>query len=230
MKFFTATWVLVALVTATITAQELNREQFQSQQRPDDQASSTERPQGHNLDAKIAACLFLGTQEEVALATFAQKHAQHEDVKMFAKMLADEHTKALAILQKVSPEVSNLKLTIRDRNAGDTEATPEGSEPSMAMLQKIKSECLSLTLQELQEHEGAEFDKAFVGQQIGAHIAMLAELRGSKSFASPELQKLIAEGEKMTLAHMEKAKEIMSQIKDERGTKSAERPTDSSKR
>ena len=59
---------------------------------------------------------------------------------------------------------------------------------------------------------------------------MLAELRGSKSFASPELQKIITEGEKMTMAHMEKAKEIMSQIKDERGTKSAERATDSSKR
>ncbi len=149
---------------------------------------------------------------------------------MFAKMLADEHTKALAMIQKASPEVANLKLTMRDPNAGETESRPEGNDPGMAMLQKVKSECLSLTMQELQEHQGAEFDKAYVGQQLGAHIAMLAELRGSKSFASPELQKIIAEGEKMTMAHMEKAKEIMGQIKDERGTKSAERPTDASKR
>jgi len=222
MKFFTATWMLVALSTASITAQELNREQSQSQPRTEDQE--------HNLDAKIAACLFLGNQEEVALATFAQKHAQHEEVKAFAKMLADEHTKALAVIQKVSPEVVNLKLTTQDPNAGDAEAKPEGNDPGMAMLQKVKSECLSLTQQELQEHQGAEFDKAYLGQQLGAHIAMLAELRGSKSFASPQLQKLLAEGEKMTMAHMEKAKEIINQLKDEPRTKSAERRSDSSKR
>ena len=230
MKFFSATSMLVALSAVTITAHKTTGQELQSQQPFANQTSSTERGQRHNLDAKIAACLFLGNQEEVALATFAGKHAQHEDVKMFAKMLADEHTKALAMIQKVAPEVANLKLTMQDPNAGGLEAQPQGNDPGMAMLQKVKSECLSLTQQELQEHQGADFDKAYVGQQLGAHIAMLAELRGSKSFASPELQKIIAEGEKMTMAHMEKAKEIMSQIKDERGTKSAERPTDASKR
>ncbi len=229
MKFFTATLTLLALTAMTTTVQTTIGQELEPQQPATDQAS-TERGPGQNLDAKIAACLFLGNQEEVALATFAQKHAQHEDVKAFAQMLADEHTKALAMIQKKSPDVANLKLTMQDPNAGDAEAKPEGNDPGMAMLQKVKSECLSLTQQELQEHQDAEFDKAYIGQQLGAHIAMLAELRGSKSFASPELQKLISEREKMTLAHMEKAKEIMSQIKEERGTKSAERPTDSSKR
>jgi predicted outer membrane protein len=228
MKLFTATLMIACLSATTISAQELSREQPASQQRTFNEASSTDHGQGQNLDAKIAACLYLGNQEEVALATFAQKHAQHEDVKMFAKMLADEHTKALGMIQKASPEVANLKLTTGDRNAGD--ATPEGKEPGIAMLQKVKSECLSLTMQELQEYQDAEFDKAYVGQQVGAHIAMLAELRGSKSFASPELQKLIAQGEEMTVAHMEKAKEIMGQIKDQRVPKSAERPTEDSKR
>ena len=83
------------------------------------------------------------------------------------------------------------------------------------MLQRIKGECLSLTQKELGQHQGAEFDKAFVGQQLGAHLGMLAQLRGSKSFASPELQKVIAEGEKMTTMHMAEAKKIMGQIKDD---------------
>jgi predicted outer membrane protein len=235
MKFLTAIWLLVALSTATIFAQELTREQSTSRKSEDDQSSSTEQegsdePDDENLDAIIAACLFLGNQEEIALATFAQKHAQHENVKMFAKTLADEHTKALAMIQKVTPEVANLKLTMQGRNESDSEAQSEDNDPGMAMLQKVKSECLSLTQQELQEHQGAEFDKAYVGQQLGAHIAMLAELRGSKSFASPELQEIISQGEKMTMAHMEKAKKIMSQIKDEHGHKSAERPTEVSKR
>ena len=230
MKFVNATLMLVALGAATITAQETIGQQPRVQPQSDQQGSTTERGQAQNLDAKIAACLSLGNQEEVALAKFAEKHAQHEDVKAFAKMLADEHTKALEMIQKASPEVANLKLAMQDANVGGVEALPQGSNPGMAMLKKIKSECLSLTQEELQDHEGAEFDKAYVGQQLGAHIAMLAELRGSKSFASPELQQPIDEGEKMTKAHMEKAKVIMSQLKDERGTKSAERPTDASKR
>lgn len=227
MKFFTATWMIVALAATTITAQQTTSDQPQSQRRATDQASSTERGQGQNLDAMIAACLFLGNQEEVALATFAQQHARHEDVKAFAKTLADEHTKSLAAIQKVAPDVANLKLTMQDRGA---EGKSEGNNPEMALLQKVKSECLSLTQQELQECQGAEFDKAYVGQQLGAHIAMLAQLRGSKSLASPELQEIIVEGEKMTMAHMEKAKAIMSQLKDEHGTKSAERATGASKR
>jgi hypothetical protein len=41
---------------------------------------------------------------------------------------------------------------------------------------------------------------AFTGQQFGAHLGMLAQLRGSNSFASPKLRKVITEGEKMTTA------------------------------
>ena len=80
-------------------------------------------------------------------------------------------------------------------------------------MQQVKSECLSLTEKELGQYQGAEFDHAFIGQQIGAHVGMLAVLRGSNSFASPELQKVIAEGEKMTTAHMAEAKKIMEQLK-----------------
>jgi hypothetical protein len=53
---------------------------------------------------------------------------------------------------------------------------------------------------------------------------MLAQLRGSKSFASPELQKVIDEGEKMTTMHMDAAKKLMDQITDE-GAKTASAAT-----
>jgi predicted outer membrane protein len=92
------------------------------------------------------------------------------------------------------------------------------------MLLQIKNECLKLTQKELSQYQGAEFDKAFVGQQLGAHLGMLAQLRGSKSFASPELQKVIDEGEKMTTMHMDAAKKLMDQIKDE-GAKTASAAT-----
>lgn len=245
MKFFLATLMLFAFSITTVSAQGLLRDRSNSQRRGNqgaasnqsssdqessNQGESSKHAEGNNLDHQIAACLLLGNQEEIALAEFAEQHAQHDDVKAFAKMLADEHTKAVEKIQKAAPEVAHLKLTMKDRNQSDSESKSEGDNRGMAMLEKVKSECLSLTEQELGEQHGADFDKAYIGQQLGAHVAMLAELRGSKSFASQELQSIISEGEKMTLAHMEKAKEIMGKLKEDRDTKSAERSTNSSTR
>ena len=65
--------------------------------------------------------------------------------------------------------------------------------------------------------QGAEFDKCYIGQQIGAHVGMLAQLRGSKSFANPELQAVIAEGEQMATKHLEEAKKIMAELEGAKG-------------
>lgn len=189
-----------------------------------------EAGEGQNLDQQIAACLLLGNQEEVALAEFAEEHLQHDQVKAFAKMLAEQHAKVVAKIQDAAPEVAMLKLVdSRSSAIGDNpsnRADQTGSDKGLALLQKVKSECLQLTQKELAEHKGADFDKAYVGQQIGAHLGMLAQLRGSMSFASPELQKVIAEGEKMTVMHLTEAKKLMAQIKDTGSTTTeAARPT-----
>lgn len=170
-----------------------------------------------NLDQQIATCLLLGNQEEIALAQFAEKHAEHAQVKAFAKTLVAAHTKAVAVIQKAAPEIADLQLV----SANAVSPSADRSQPvghaenatATALMQQVKSECLSLTEKELGQYQGAEFDHAFIGQQLGAHVGMLAQLRGSNSFASRELQKVIAEGEKMTTAHMAEAKKIMVQLK-----------------
>ncbi|BBO32282.1 DUF4142 domain-containing protein [Lacipirellula parvula] len=165
---------------------------------------------GHEgLSHEIAACMLLGNQEEVALAQFAEQHADHAQVKEFAKALAAAHTSAIASIKKAVPEVADLQLTA---NKGG-KATAAHQHQALALLQQVKSECLALTEKELSEYKGNEFDQAFIGQQVGAHIGMLAHLRGSKNFASPELQKVISEAEKTTEAHMAEAKKIMSQLR-----------------
>ena len=187
---------------------------------PQDQSSSTQGDQAGryaagNLDYQIAACLLLGNQEEIALAQLGEQHATHPQVKELAKMLVDHHSKAVEAITKAAPEIANLQLATTAAKQAPAATVAAGEDRSIEMIQRIKGECLSLTQKELEQHQGAEFDKAFVGQQIGAHLGMLAQLRGSKSFASPELQKVIAEGEKMTTTHMAEAKKIMGQIKDE---------------
>lgn len=209
MKILTATLMAHAILTATVFGQSATQDQ-PARRDASRGAGSNERYAAENLDYQIAACLLLGNQEEIALAQLGEKHATHPQVKELAQMLVEHHTKAVALIQKAAPEVASLQLAAK---AGQPSNEPGGR--SVAMLQRIKSECLSLTQKELEQHQGTEFDKAFVGQQIGAHLGMLAQLRGSKSFASPELQKVIAQGEQMTTTHMAEAKKIMNQIKDE---------------
>lgn len=89
----------------------------------------------------------------------------------------------------------------------------------MQLVQSVKQECLNLTQQELAQKQGVEFDKAYIGQQVAADTSgMLAELRGSKNFATGQLQQVISEGEQMTQKHLAEAKQIMSQLKDQQSS------------
>jgi predicted outer membrane protein len=73
----------------------------------------------------------------------------------------------------------------------------------------------------LSEKQGVEFDKAYMGQQVSAHMAMLAELKASQKYAGQELQPVIQEGTQMTQQDLEQAKKIMEQIKDVEATAGA---------
>jgi predicted outer membrane protein len=89
-----------------------------------------------------------------------------------------------------------------------------GNHQALEMAKDIKQQCLQLTQQALSEKQGAEFDKAYMGQQVAAHMSMLAELRGSQKYAGQQLRPIIQEGEQMAQQHLTQAKEIMEQLKD----------------
>ena len=208
-------------------------------------AGTTAAPAGDHLNQKIAVCLVLGNQEEVALAQMAQQHSQNEQVKKFAQQMIEHHQQAISKIEQAAPEVASLNLQLQGGTEGAAAASPNptGVRPASAeepvqstasaanaghdqravqLAQAVKQECLNLTQQELAQQQGVEFDKAYIGQQVGAHIGMLAELRGSKNFATGQLQQVIGEGEQMTQKHLDEAKQIMSQLKDQQGSQSAQ--------
>lgn len=187
--------------------------------------------QGGSLDQQIAVCLTLGNQEEVALAQFAQDRAQNPQVKQFAQMMAEEHQQALSKLRQAAPQVASLNLELKFGQgadaAGTTSTTPSagnqrtgaaatsgaGQHQQMVNLARdIKQECLNLTQTELGGKQGAEFDKCYIAQQIGAHTGMLAELRASQRYASGQLKPILQEGAQMAEHHLAQAKTIMEQL------------------
>ena len=71
--------------------------------------------------------------------------------------------------------------------------------------------------EELVRYEGEDFDKAFIGQQLGAHLKMLDELRVFEGHASDSLRGQIKSAQEMVEAHLKQARAIMdSQKKPER--------------
>jgi predicted outer membrane protein len=82
----------------------------------------------------------------------------------------------------------------------------------------VKQNCLRLSEQALGQKQGAEFDKAYIGQQIVAHTNMLAELQAAQQFASnSQLQPLLQQATQMTEHHLTQARTIMDQLEQASG-------------
>jgi predicted outer membrane protein len=218
-------------------------------------ASPAEGNQANNrgdmLSQHIAVCLALGNQEEAALGKFAQDRAQHPEVKQFAQMLVQEHQQAVQKIQQAVPQVASLNLQLSaqgdasNRGAGSATTSTASAQSSgeqrnsasgvnagdqtqqmVQLAQEIKQECYNLTTAELGQKQGADFDKAFIGQQLVAHTQMLAHLKTYQKHASSQLQPIIQEGTQMTEHHIAQARQIMQQLSasDSAGGEAAQNP------
>jgi predicted outer membrane protein len=190
------------------------------------------------FDGPIAACLILGNREEVALAQFAQQRAQSPEVKEFALQMIKDHQQAISQLEKFAPQNVSLELdgqattdrtrperaaqnaesqterTNRDATVRTGEGNADMQHQMLAMQKDIAQRCLALTQRELGEWEGAKFDQAYIGQQTGAHIGMLAKLAGSEQYATSELQSVLAQQQQSVEQHLQHAKQIMRQLEE----------------
>jgi predicted outer membrane protein len=112
---------------------------------------------------------------------------------------------------------SNDSPTARQFTANrvDTDSDPMAGgslDQVLHMSQQAAQECLSMTKSMMQEKQGAEFDKAFAGSQIGAHVGMLAKLKASEQHASPELASIIQESQQTVESHLEQAKQLCEEL------------------
>lgn len=192
-----------------------------------------------SMDQFIATCLLIGNQEEVALAKEGVSRAQNENVKQFAQMLVDDHQKAIQKLQQhakqgISLEGASVDVTASSNaqnnqiaanqsptaqpytaNRVDIDRNLAGAgalDQVLKLHQQAAQECLSMTKALMQEKQGAEFDKAFAGSQIGAHVGMLAKLKASQQHASPELAAILQESEQTVQKHLDHAKQLCQEL------------------
>ena len=86
----------------------------------------------------------------------------------------------------------------------------------VALHQEIADEGLASCKKELSRYEGNEFDKAFLGHQIGGHLMAQANLKVLKRHASSQLGSEIDEALAGTESHLKKIRDLMEEKKDEK--------------
>jgi predicted outer membrane protein len=221
MKVF-LTLALGAVMAVSASAQTVIQT---SNQQPVRTAGSANASQ---IDNRVASCLILANLGEVELAKFGQENAQDENIKKFAKMLADDHQKLVSELKQFAPQAAATKLSSnqqRSTQQAGTNITPGFDNPSPSQqtaaqnptdqkLFQIEKDavqnCVAMTKEELQD-SGKDIDKAFVGCQIGSHIHMLASLKAAENHVSPELQQVIAKAQDKVQSHLDEAKKLMKE-------------------
>jgi predicted outer membrane protein len=190
------------------------------------QARTANKPVGgaaaQSADHQIAGLLAIGNQEEIALAKLASERVENEEVKQFAKMMIDDHTKVLQQLQKLAPDAAQQarlsqgedRVAAQNRNDTATERTASrnaGFDP-IEVHKQIAQRCIESARKELADKQGAEADMCYMGQQLVLHQQMIDKQNVFAEYASPELRQAIEEATQGAEKHLEEAKQLVKQI------------------
>jgi len=158
-------------------------------------------------DQQIAALICGCAQNEIEIAKFAQEKAQSSEVKQFAEQMIREHSPACDEMRQLAGSLAN------HNNAG--QGAQPGSLDWVRIHQEVGQQCLASVKKELSDKKGEEFDHCFMGQQIGAHMKVIDELKVLRNHASPELRQKLDKELQMATTHFEKAKKIEEGLSDD---------------
>jgi predicted outer membrane protein len=113
--------------------------------------------------------------------------------------------------------VAENRETIRSARGGGL------VEKLIEINEEIGERCLATAERELEQKEGTDFDRCYIGMQVGAHLKMVDELSVFKNHASPNLQPLISQGLETSTQHLAHAKKLMQQLEKSGGAATARR-------
>src|SRR5207244_11922910 len=88
----------------------------------------------------------------------------------------------------------------------------------MQIDRQVNERCTQAVREELQQKSGAEFDKCFVGNAIGAHIHALAALEVIGQQTQGQLAQVAKQAQPTVQQHLEHAKQLMKQLEGQSST------------
>lgn len=149
---------------------------------------------GTLTDGQIMHILKTADEGEVDLGKLAKSRAQNKDVKEFAKQMVDEHKKN----EKEGKDIA--KKTKVEMTKNDTSTSLEKMvDTEESNLKKLK---------------GADFDKAYIGNQITMHKQLLDDLNQKliPAAQSPELKTHLENTKSHVEKHLTRAQQIQDSL------------------
>ncbi|MGZ3742487.1 MAG: DUF4142 domain-containing protein [Pseudobdellovibrionaceae bacterium] len=146
-------------------------------------------------DGQIIHIMKTANEEEADLGKMAHSRADNKYVKDFAKMMADTHKQSEKDVKDVASKtkIKAVENDISKNLESDTKAKEKD-------LKKLK---------------GAEFDKAYIDQQITMHQQLLDDLNSKyiPAAQSQELKAYLETTKTHVQQHLSKAQEIQTSLK-----------------
>ncbi|MBA4017874.1 MAG: hypothetical protein C0483_11920 [Pirellula sp.] len=184
---------------------------------------------GQSADAELATCLSIDNQGEIDAGHMALQKSQNDDVKQFAQEMVNAHAKMIQDLQRFTGGVAQTSAAApaeagrapasNVQQAGGVAHPSANGLDHIALKQELADQCKQTMQREWSEKSGAEFDKCYIGQQIGAHLHAIDAMRVAQNHASPELRQTLDQGVQTASAHLQHAKDLMKKLESQSASK-----------
>lgn len=169
----------------------------------------------------LARKLQQANKAEIELAKLAVEKSEQQEIKQLAQTIISDHSQLNKQLEQFaegnsarqsSPaELRSNRTAQRSAGANDSALVPQ---ELCKLMEKACDNSLQMTKQMLQKYDGQDFAMAYLGQQIVAHTAMLAELQAIESSGFQSLHSIAKTGIKKTEDHLQTAKQLAKKFED----------------
>lgn len=168
-------------------------------------------------DQEIACCVYGECHNEIEIAKFAESKAKNDEVREFAQRMVRDHSPGCQEMQQLAGQLAS--------DSHQPQAASSGGHLDWISIKKqIGQQCLKSVKEELGSKQGEDFDKCFMGQQIGAHMKVVDELTVLRNHASSELKQKLDKELETAKQHLQLAKQIEQKLKDRPSERVSRRP------
>lgn len=102
--------------------------------------------------------------------------------------------------------------TTRDaREASGTRTAAAGDFDHLQLIRDLGSKCRQSSTEMLQQKQGAEFDRCYMGMQVGMHMKAVDTLEVFSGYASPSLRTALQESLQTVKQHKQQAEKLAKQ-------------------
>ncbi|SMP64455.1 Predicted outer membrane protein [Neorhodopirellula lusitana] len=190
-------------------------------------STDSRNQQGPTVKEAIVQKLEKANKAEVELANFAMQRTDNQEVKQLAQTIAQDHESCNQKLKQMAGQhhqngqshQGQQNRAVNNHQAGQTATSRQQATVPMELCQIAEQACdnaLQMTKEMLGNHEGQDFDMAFLGQQCVAHTMMLAELKAIESTGPQELQQVAQEASQKVKQHLDHCKQLAKKLEDDR--------------